>query len=82
MDGTARAAAVERVEMMAEHDGRTGKPPNPEDAILEVMSRWPMGDHSLDLLHLRYWMFYAAGVADPDEAADVTLRFWREMREA
>lgn len=77
-----RAAMVERVEMAAEHDGRTGQPPNPEDAIAEAVHRYPEESGSLDLLHVRYWMFYAAGVADPDEAADVTLRRWREAREA
>jgi hypothetical protein len=70
------AHQVELVEMRAEHRARHGMSPDPGDTIIAVMDRYP--GHHIDpqLLSLRYWMHYAAGVKHPDEATDVTLRRW------
>jgi hypothetical protein len=77
-----RAAQVERVEQLAEHHARSGKEPEAGGAVIEAMERYPDGDPQPDLLIMRYWMFYAAGVKHPTEAADVTVRRWREEKEA
>ncbi len=74
------AAMVELVEQRAEHRARRGLPPDPGDAIIAAMDRYA-GDQvdpyrDTQLLSLRYWMHYAAGLADPDEATDATLRRW------
>lgn len=69
------AAQVELVEMRAEHRARKGMAPDPGDAITSAMRRFP-GEVDPQLLSLRYWMHYAAGVSHPEEATDVTLRWW------
>lgn len=78
---SARAAMVERMEQIAEHRGRLGQPPGHTDALDQVMGRFPdqlpLNTHDVDLLMMRFWMHYAAGVSHPEEATDVTLRIWR-----
>lgn len=73
------ATVVERVEMSAEHRGRRRMIPEPHIAARQALERY--GYHAttreLDILNMRYWMFYAAGLYDQDEAADVTIRRWR-----
>ncbi len=72
------AAVVEQVEMSAETRGRRTLKPDPVGDIQRAQKRH---SHQLErgelrLLEMRYWMFYAAGLYDPDEAADCVIRRW------
>ncbi len=72
------AAIVEHVEMSAETYGRRGYKPDPVGAIRKAQRRHAhqLGKGELRLLEMRYWMFYAAGLYDPDEASDCVIRRW------
>lgn len=76
-----KAAMVERVEMIAESDGRSGKEADCGAAMTRAMDRYPgalpLDSRDLDHLALAYWQHYAAGVKHPEEATDVTLRRWQ-----
>lgn len=73
------AAVVERVEMMAEHRGRRRMVPEPHREIPQAGQKFDYlpNEDELHILNARYWMFYAAGLYDQDEAADLTIRRWR-----
>lgn len=81
-----RAVMVEAIEKKAEHHGRTGQDLDLAGAIFEVMEKHHTGGLDtrklLDLLENRYLLFYAAGLKDPDEAADVTVRRWLDLDDA
>ncbi len=77
-----RVQLVEKIEQRGEHDGRNGRTPNFMEAYWRlnagVTATGKQLDELLQLLSIRYWMHYAAGLADPEEATDVTLRRWRD----
>ncbi len=72
------AAVVEHVEMSAETFGRRGYRPDPVGAIKKAKRRQEaeLGPADIKLLKTRYWMFYAAGLYNPDEASDCVIRSW------
>ncbi len=74
------AAIVETVEMKAEHRGRRRMVPEPHEEISQALKKHRTGGatkRELEILNARYWMFYAAGLYNPDDAADATIRAWR-----
>ncbi len=80
VQGTQFARIVERVEVMAENQGRRRMMPTPTAHIRGVLNGHQASKVDLGVLEKRWWIFYAAGLYNPEEAADVTLRRWREAR--
>jgi hypothetical protein len=72
------AAIVEHVEMSAETYGRRSIRPDPMGAVRKAQRRhdYELKPTEIRLLKMRYWMFYAAGLYDPDEASDCVIRGW------
>lgn len=77
MDGSDYTWAVERIEMLAEGQGKRGDTPTPHSHLEEVLQDRQVTELQLVRLTQRWWMFYAAGLYDQEEAADVTIRRWR-----
>jgi hypothetical protein len=72
------AEVVEQVEMSAETYGRRSIRPDPVGAVRKAQRHqdYELKPTEVRLLKMRYWMFYAAGLYNPDEASDCVIRSW------
>ncbi len=72
------AAVVDQVEMSAEIYGRRTMKPDPVGAIRRAQRNhaYQLQRGDMRALQATYWMFYAAGLYDPEEAAGCVIQRW------